>query len=274
MAQWITADSVHHYNPRPFKSGADLYGEEIVTHQRQHWDALYGDDTVINVRLVLPKLIAPLKPHKLFIQYLHTFPRQNTLGDAVATARWAEAPVAFIVAYRALCDMLNAAGHRAVYVPMSISETPEPVEQRNGRAVWFGHTYSDKGETFRTVKNEFLRQGIPFDCISKDKFNGSEPVTRAQALARIRCYSYGIGVGRCAQEMYAMGLKVLIAGSAIGGLVMRQEDEAVQMASNYNGRVVTFSNNLSECVKYLPQSIVAKPNRIWSMNHAELFRNG
>ena len=53
--------------------------------------------------------------------------------------------------------------------------------------------------------------------------------------------------------MFAMGLKVFIAGK-IGGLIMTDDDLHIQHSTNMNGRLVTFSDEIGECLANLNKS--------------------
>ena len=137
----------------------------------------------------------------------------------------------------------------ASYLPMSIDVTKLPQSKsRNGKWIYFGNLMNGK----HTIYNQ-IRKVTDCDIISMGKFN-EIPVTQSEAHEIISEYSYGIGVGRCALEMYSMGLKVLIAGERFGGVALDHSDYLAQQSVNFNGRVRTGDAEIRDCIKLIDHS--------------------
>jgi hypothetical protein len=174
--------------------------------------------------------------------------------------------VVFISAYKALADALNRKGVETIFIPMSIDVEKVKQfagEQTTDRLLWFGNVDRPKRETFNA-----LRSMTEMDVIAGGKFNG-EPVTQEDAWAIASGYRYGIAVGRCALELYALGIRVLIAGTRCGGLVMTEEDARRQEETNYTARYATHSADLATCLEDLPDSIIPEVPDIRTMSHAD-----
>src|SRR5690606_14852218 len=58
-----------------------------------------------------------------------------------------------------------------------------------------------------------------------------------ECLKLVSQYEYGIGVGRAAQEMMAMGLKVIIAGRNYSGAVTNR-NLPIHLSSNCNSNIL------------------------------------
>lgn len=230
-----------------------------------HWIRFFereykGKNVVMSTCPLMTKMRALPNEADVVVQYLHTFPRVEPLAVRKAYLKKiaVKAPrYIFITAYEAYHQMMIAAGYESIYAPMAIdpSSLPQHRPVYEDRILWFGRVDSRKRDVFSRLKRLAPRFGYRFDYISRDRLNGTGPLlTQSQAWAIMSQYKYGIAVGRCALEMFAMGLKVFIAGAKIGGLIMNDDDLNKQHSINMNGRVVTFSGKVEDCLKHLPES--------------------
>src|SRR5690606_4586092 len=125
--------------------------------------------------------------------------------------------IIFITAYKAYRDLLLKEGYKAVYIPMAIDvETVRQFQSpRAGhdRFLWFGNVYGVKRPLFNHVRQYCKAIRIGLDYLSYRKLNSVEPVKNGpDTFKLISQYKYGIGVGRCALEMWALGMRVIVAG--------------------------------------------------------------
>jgi hypothetical protein len=180
----------------------------------------------------------------------------------------------FITAYKRYEFELRRAGYEARFIPMAIDVDAVQrldlgVERDPEKIIWFGNVKSNKRSTFQAVKLQAAKAGFDFVHISGSKFY-SKMLTQVEAWKIIARYKYAAAVGRCALEAYALGLKVLIAGRGIGGLVLDNEDLVLQTNTNFNARYSTYSSELDKCLHTLPQSQIVKPLDIRQLVHPEL----
>lgn len=241
------------YMRRGRENGAATYSREIVAHHVPVWEQQLPDGSVVSTcpLLVDAELEAPT-----VVQYLHTYSYHQPLRQAelVASHLTGRADrVVFVTAYRSLHALLTLAGHEALFVPMTVdtgrvraAASPEPLHPER-RVLYFGNITRPKRALFAQVNQAFESRGWIVDVCSDGWLEGRHLSQRAAWAAASR-YRFGIGVGRCALEMMALGLHVLVAGAELGGLATTPDEHAAQWATNYNGRVTTFDRDLRVCV--------------------------
>jgi len=226
------------------ENGAATYSREIVDHHVPAWAELDGD--------VVVGTCSPLTdcgPADLVVQYLHTYDKADPLAIAQRVARNLRGKagrVLFITAYRSLQLQLQTHGLDAAFVPMKIDVAAtrelaghaDPADTM--RAVYFGNVTPGKRAAFETLSAALSDQGWTLDTISGQQ--------RADALPAVAGYRYGVGVGRCALEMQALGLRVMVCGTDFGGIVTTPAEFEVQTATNWNARVVTYDNTVAGCL--------------------------
>tara|TARA_R110002020_G_scaffold475112_1_gene708609 strand:+ start:4762 stop:5703 length:942 start_codon:yes stop_codon:yes gene_type:complete len=207
------------------------------------------------------------------IQYLHTYPYEAALGYIQRI--WELMPgkhpgtrLVLITAYRNYSQLINSWAEKndirlmAVYLPMQIDrEALQSIEIPSIRIqssmIYFGNLYKEKSREFLRLKSELSKRGILLDVISRSRLNGSsEVMTQQQIWELLAQYRYGIGVGRCALEMYALGMQVLISGQYWGGLLIDSRDEIQQMQTNFNGRIITGTRDFDVAMQLLPDSYI------------------
>lgn len=188
----------------------------------------------------------------------------------------------FISAYQSYVYRINQwarEGSRpiqAVYIPMSIDtsrlarirQSNRKIPKHKNRIIWFGNLNSDKSLLYQQIREDTRSSGYQMDVINRGKLNGKTRIEQLQAWDHISDYRYGIGVGRCALEMYTLGLKVLISGANFGGIITSDTDYHVQQSTNFNGRVITYDRDIRSCLAALPDSHLPIIPSITEINHA------
>jgi hypothetical protein len=278
--QLITHETESWSNRKRFENGAATYSRDIVNAQADNLRKAFKGKTLVSTC----PLISDLRPEEitieqpeLIVQYLHTFPYQDPLGFVKSIIERSAFPNAdkwvFVSAYHSFVDMMNANGLKACFVPMMIDTSILPPAQNDiERAIWFGNIYKDKKPMFNHIRDAFKASGIKLSIITKGMLNSKQEVTQQEAWQLISRYQYGVGVGRCALEMYKMGLKVLVAGAHFGGLVMSDEDHLAQERTNYNGRIVTWNRDIGQCINMMKHSHIPNIRSITEVNHATIIK--
>lgn len=109
-------------------------------------------------------------------------------------------------------------GLNSFYLPMGIDvdvfrpyrKTPRKYQRR---IIYFGNAIHGKKQPFINLKNVVAKKGWRLDCISLNRFNNSKVKLSIERCRKIlSTYRYGVAVGRSAQELSAMGLKVFCYG--------------------------------------------------------------
>lgn len=247
------------------ENGAATYSNDIVSFQIKNWQKRYGDNKFVAIstcpKFEKIKQLKKLSAKFFFIQYLHMYPYNNPIGYVLRTRQKTRNRVLFLTAYNSFHVLMSIYNIKSKFIPMSIDKSiikpyikPDETKQEK-KVIYFGNRYSDKTTLFDELKIRFEANGYQFDWISDGKFNDNLVVSQSEAWEIISTYKYGIGVGRCAMEMWTLGLKVVIAGNQFGGIVMDESDWNVQQKTNFNGRCITFDRDIDVCIKCLPNSL-------------------
>ena len=260
---------------KPFENGAATYSADIIRYQLHRWEAALPQDMDVTLYTALPpnRLGFRLPDADLSITYLHTHPVRDCLAPIRKAQDYDHASLrVYVTAYYAYHCALTAAGYHSAYVPMSIAPMARrEIVPHDKRMIWFGNVYHSKRQTLDRLRTACKKAGWKLDVISRGKFNDRDPVTREHALDIIAQYPYGAGVGRCAMEMQAMGMKVLIAGDDIGGLIMDENDRQQQIKTNHNARLATFSRDIDLCLDTIQHSLQVEPLTGESLHHPALI---
>lgn len=253
------------YTAKGRENGAATYSRDIVRWHVPAWEQLLPSGSVVST---CPLLTAGEFAGPVAVQYLHTYPYTDPLGQARAVLghlgpRFER--VVFVTAYRALQAQLVLAGLESVFVPMTVDSSAvraavgDPGTRRGERqAIYFGNVTHPKQALHQQLRRVFASRGWRLDLLSGGMFCGRQ-VTQAEAWQIASGYRYGVGVGRCALEMMALGLKVMVAGAEFGGLITTADEWAVQWATNLNGRVTTFDRDIGACVDSLGVAMLVDP---------------
>lgn len=238
-------------------NGAITYSKDIIKHQLPKWQSILGHNDLLSTAPPPDTFDLPSNINNAII-YLHTWPLDDNIIEFKSRYRVPAKNVIYITAYKEYCKTLKQYGYNAVYIPMSIDteqvQQYAQVKDKHG-IVYYGNITSAKLKTYRKVQEVCRSLGVRLDTVSYGVYRG-RAVTQEQALEYISRYTYGIGVGRCALEMQALGLKVLIAGRALGGLITNDTEYTLQQEVNMNGRINTYSNSMKQCLLNIDKSII------------------
>jgi hypothetical protein len=256
--------------------GAKTYSEDLLKYQIPKWKKVLGKNDIIST-CPPPDRTQISGTYRTFIWYLHKYPKKNSIGnlqDSLNHSKIQFDNLIIIASYKEYVKHLVKRGFKAVFIPMSIDvEYIQKFKSKDKKGiVYFGNLYPSKIETYRQIKFGLRSLGISIDTLSKGSFNGIKQINPGKNTYEfISKYKYGIGVGRCALEMWALGLKVLISGDRLGGLVMTERDKKNQIATNCNSRIWTFSNDIKKCYRNLDNSkeIISDTTRIDHVNEVK-----
>lgn len=228
------------------ENGAKTYSEEIVKFQVPLWAKHSAGDTLISTCTLLSDVDHLPKKVDTVVQYLHTIKYDDPAKEAKEVIE--KIPVKykriiFVTAYAAVQDALDDEGIESVFIPMTIdvSKLPKakPIHGDN-KIIYFGNILKHKRKAYRKLVKSFKDQGWEVDVLSKNTYKGEELDSQEEIWKVVSQYKYGIGVGRCALEMSAMGMKVFIGGvHEEGGVIMTWGEFTEQMRTNYNGLGIT-----------------------------------
>lgn len=151
--------------------------------------------------------------------FLHEcrYRQQPTIARAKRFAEMnSHAEVWFIVWEEDTAEELRRNKLNALFLPMAIDveevRSHMVNSKKNNRIIWFGNIREQKRPYYKYFLSECRKQGITVDTISGSRFNNSKDykMDRDDILRCLQYYKYGVGVGICAHEMSALGLKVFI----------------------------------------------------------------
>lgn len=208
------------YNRHGRTNGAFTYSRDIVRWHLPVWRNLLGRDTSIATCGKVPGAT---------VQYLHE--RMHPDLDSLTRL--------FVTTYKDLADTL---GPRGLWLPNTIDADDLPTASPSKGWVYFGNVIGEKRRGFEQLAH------LNFDVVSGQQ-------NQAASLKLVAQYRYGIGVGRCALEMMAMGLKVLIFGKSFGGLILSPADFDRQREANFNGNIITGAASLAEAVRRIDEAM-------------------
>lgn len=274
----------HNYAPwlakKRQENGAATYSRDIadliIPELDIHLTAMHPDRNVLVSTAPLLDQVdqddIQLESVDLVIQFLHTYPYKDwvrpiqKLEESFPGVR-----MLLITAYQNYHYRIREyaqENHRLLrswFLPMSIKESDvikgfrelnrlERFKSEN-KIIYFGNLYKAKAPEFHRLRKGLEAAGWQLDVISKSQFNRTGPkLSQVKIWEILSKYQYGIGVGRCALEMYELGMKVLISGQEWGGVCVTQEDYTLQSETNFNGRIVTGSRDLEEALFLLKGS--------------------
>lgn len=204
-------------------NGAFTYSRDIGKWHTPVWQRLLGSDDTLATCGKVPGAT---------VQYLHE--RTHPSLDSATKL--------FVTTYR---DLADALGDRGLWLPNTIDAVDLPPHMPTKGWVYYGNIMGAK------------RRAL--DQLATVKFDVVSGVDQETALRRVSQYRFGIGVGRCALEMMAIGMKVVIFGKDFGGLILSQSDYERQRDANFNGNVITGVASMTEAVERARDALPVEP---------------
>lgn len=201
-------------------NGAFTYSQDIKKWHLPVWQQLLGPEHSI---------ATCGKVNGVTVQYLH----ERTHVDLSSKTRL------FVTTYK---DLAKTLGDRGLWLPNAIDASVLPPHRPTRRWVYYGNIIGDKRKAFERMA------GLDFDIVAGVK-------DQREALKLVSEYKYGIGVGRCALEMMAIGLKVLIFGKDFGGLILSEQDFERQREANFNANVITGVASIGEGIARIDEAM-------------------
>lgn len=207
---------------RESENGAVTYSRGITKHYEPVFRRYFenGERHVLLCSVISEKTPPSFPDYDLIFVFLHQC--HSRYQPVLETARNfvnqnPQAQVVFIVWHEGCQADLQAAGFNAEFVPMAIDleeirAAKVKVPKYNDRIIYFGNLRGVKLGNFQYFKQEAEQLGVHVDKISGCIFNDDRDhkLSRAEVLMLLQHYKYGVGVGICAHEMAALGLKVIL----------------------------------------------------------------
>ena len=247
-------------------NGAYTYSQEIVKYQVPVLEKLLKDKHAF-VFTVGHSFDYKLTGHPIVINYLHeAFPREK--DRIVRSITRNNTPHIWITGRYKDSLIIKQYYGKCIFLPMSIDAdyvrsfaTDKP--KFTDRIIFFGNTYFNKRATEPMLRAFFKKLNIKVDSIANNIYTpeGEKPIllTREAVLRVLSHYKYGIGSEKCALEMYALGLKVLLSGEKFCGIITNEEDFQKHMKTNFcvtpAEGVVTFSSDIKKCWDNIESSL-------------------
>ncbi len=203
---------------RNLVNGAKRYSEVITEYYYPIFQEVLGDDPDTGVITVTTENHPiQFKEFKRIFLFLHEcrYKQQPTIARCRQFCDTnPQAEVWFIVWEQETAEVIKQRGMNAIYLPMAIDldeiRQYKYNSRKTDRIIWYGNIRQAKKPYFRYFMEQCKREGIGIDFISNNRFNGSIELSRGQIMNALQQYKYGVGVGICAHEMSALGLKVFI----------------------------------------------------------------
>lgn len=204
------------------------------------------------------------------IQWIHDIKMIYNYVDALKDSsseekkRWL-----FVVSSQSYAELLSKVNLYSVIIPLAIDaeevrKYKVPADKNNRDIIYFGNVYREKTEQYYKIWETLTRLGWNLTTISMRDISPLEghanppktlKIKGAEAWKEISRYKYGIGVGRCLAEMYALGLKCLVSGNSFGGIVMSSNDAKEQLLRNYRSDAYTFTDSIETALENLDKSL-------------------
>lgn len=205
--------------------GPATYRKDFERVVQPHLEKVETDRNIIFSTLTeTPSWLADDKDADRIVQVLHSMDFMYNLQDLEDFTAGGRETV-FITHYMALANKINEqTPHAAYYIPMSVDTKILPTPSKKyEKVIYYGNLYDEKLPMHSKIVASILEDTdclCDFNTLSFGYLNfGDEKKSHMECLRSVAKYSIGIGVGRCALEMLAMGCKVIVAGDNYGGLI-------------------------------------------------------
>jgi hypothetical protein len=203
---------------------------------------------------------APLDDCELAVQFFHKYPYLETDKSYMVekVLNWLKirgfgGKLVIVTSYKSFADYLTIKYPQitTVFFNMVVDVTDLPIKKEDARhrGIWFGNSYSKKDTYKKNICSEFNRNNYPLDLIQDGHYNYNPLSSDPHEI--LSHYTWGVGVGRCALEMLAIGLNVMVSGEHFGGIVSSYDDLFTQSNTNFNGRQITYDRDMFVCANKL-----------------------
>lgn len=234
------------------ENGAMTYSKDIVKYHLPIWrselkksginNAIIGTCRLLrNNNLVLPKKT------DLVVQYLHTYSSLNPLREIKLVTEQIPTEykkIMFVTAYKDLVPIANAYGYNAIFIPMTVDAgyIRQFARDKNphliNRVVYFGNLTRKRRRLYTQARSVLLRRGMAVDLISNNRLNGGLKTLSQQECWQIASqYTYGMGAGRSALELAALGVKVMYINYNNAYVASSEEEYEMLEAKNFSGNI-------------------------------------
>lgn len=246
-------------------NGAYTYSQEIVANHIPAIEDLFEDKNVIIMTVGNPSdLKDDLSKVDFIISYLHE--RLERDNQRIENNKKLNKKIIYITSRKNVKEYLDEQNIPCIWLPMSIDSyyvKSKGIDIKNryaDRFIFFGNAYFGKRNLFNPLKEFLHSKGYKLDSICNNIYckEGSKPVKvkRENIFKILSYYKYGAADGRCALEMYSLGLKVFITGPFFGGIITNEEEYKLQQSVNFAAiGEYTFSNSFEKCFENIDKSL-------------------
>lgn len=202
-------------------NGARIYSIAITKYYWPIFQQVFAEQpsNVVLITVTSEGKAIQFKEFDRIFLFMHecNYLKQPTIARAKRFAQAnPQAHCTFIVWNEATALAMQANGLDSMFVPMAIdvdeihAAYDPTIKKANKKLIYFGHLRSTKLLYYKFFVEEANKLGWHVDLISDNRFNNGMVLTRPQILQVLQHYNYGVGVGQCAHEMAALGLKVIL----------------------------------------------------------------
>lgn len=204
-----------------YKNGARRYSEMITEYYFPVFEEFFKNDSKRTAVITVTTENKPIffENYDRIFCFRHEcrYKQQPTISRCLQFAKTNQhAEVIFVVWEESTAKQLRKVGLNAIFLPMAIDVEEvrkhlSPEIEKEDAIIWYGQLRRKKRPFFEYFASECRKYNIRLDYISNNKFNGvGEELSREEIMKILQRYKYGVGVGICAHEMSALGLKVFI----------------------------------------------------------------
>lgn len=255
------------YNSHGKENGAMTYSKELVKYQVPIWEDVLKSAGYKSVIIGTCRRLRAINVGSadIAVQYLHTVKYDNPCFEVELITESLSGQgvkkILFVTAYRQLAEILKYNGYEACFIPMTVDaeaireSVTMPEEKQKNQVVYFGNLNNKKRESYNIVKKSLLRRRFKVDTITNNYLNNHKKLDgQHEAWQEVAKHEFGIGVGRAALEMGALGLKVIYSGYHHAGIATRDWEWYMQENHNFSG--YGFGTSIPKNINFLHNSLI------------------
>lgn len=266
-------------------NGAFTYSEDIIKFYAPIFEELYGE----NKKNVLLMTVnndwdAQWKGFDVIFLFIHEWNAKDIDGTELERVRRfkranKKSRVIFLVNHKREEIEFIENGLEAIWVPMAIdtqkfAEYKKIKKNITNRVIYFGNITARKREPLQELVRCLRLRKFSVDVVSSNRINFGTRLPRDKLLRKIASYKYGVGVGRCAEEMSAMGIKTIIYSHKykhndvpLASVITNREEKGLALQDNYCSRY--YGENLFDALQKMREII---PIEVDCRDVAEILR--